>query len=122
MYTQARGKPTWILWDSQANGGFQRLAYTALFPTTIAEVFGVHAYASVNGFIYFVRGLGTLFGNPVGGLVLGAAPPGTGLVQRMGDFQNLIWYDGALLLGSSICVVGVRYFDAVDKKRWAWRA
>ncbi|CZS95405.1 related to protein MCH2 (monocarboxylate permease homolog) [Rhynchosporium agropyri] len=51
--------------------GMARGGYNTLFPTTIAEVFGLQAYASVNGFIYFIRGLGTMFGSPVGGKILG---------------------------------------------------
>lgn len=106
---------------NRADGG----GYNALFPTTITEVFGVHAYASVNGFLYFVRGLGALFGSPVGGLILGttrvAAPDGD-ISSSLGGYRKLIWYDGALLLGSSLCVVGVRGFDALDKRQWAWKA
>ena len=88
--------------------------YNALFPTTVAEVFGMRAYASVNGFIYFVRGMGALFGSPVGGAILGNS------VLR--NYKSVIWYDSALLFGASLCVVGVRYFDAVEKKGWKWRA
>lgn len=87
----------------------------ALFPVTISEVFGIQAYASVNGFVYFVRGCGAVFGSPVGGQVLGEG-------GGPSSYQKLIWYDGALLLGSSLCVIGVRGFDAVDKKIWKWKA
>ncbi|KAK2797515.1 hypothetical protein FQN51_008413 [Onygenales sp. PD_10] len=99
--------------------------YNALFPTTITEIFGVQAYTSVNGFIYFVRGLGALFGSPVGGLILGNSrvpSPGQDKSQILGDYRKLIWYDGALLLASSICVAGVRGFDALEKRKWVWRA
>ncbi|KAF2095281.1 major facilitator superfamily protein [Rhizodiscina lignyota] len=92
--------------------------YNALFPTTITEVFGIQAYASVNGFIYFVRGLGAFFGSPVGGVILGE---GRGK-EMSGQFKGVIWYDTALLLGSSLCVIGVRGFDAWDKKCWKWKA
>ena len=47
------------------------LGYMALFPITIFEVFGIQAYASVNSFVYFVRGCGAAFGPPVGGQILG---------------------------------------------------
>ncbi|KAM0806104.1 monocarboxylate transporter [Usnea florida] len=89
--------------------------YMALFPVTISEVFGIQAYASVNGFVYFVRGCGAAFGAPVGGQILGE---GVGA----GSYRRLIWYDGALLLGCSVCVLGVRGFDAVEKRRWRWKA
>ncbi|TPX20145.1 hypothetical protein DIZ76_016033 [Coccidioides immitis] len=99
--------------------------YNALFPTTVTDVFGVHAYASVNGFLYFIRGLGAMFGSPVGGLILGSSRtllPSEDTARLLKDYQRLIWYDGALLVGSSLCVIGVRGFDALEKRRWAWKA
>ncbi|KAL1956607.1 hypothetical protein VTO42DRAFT_6954 [Malbranchea cinnamomea] len=99
--------------------------YNELFPTTITEVFGVHAYASVNGFLYFISGLGALFGSPVGGSILGTsrtASPGSDVSSTLGNYRKLIWYDGALLLGSAVCVMGVRDFDALDKRHWTWKA
>jgi hypothetical protein len=73
----------------------------------------------VNGFIYFVRGLGAFFGSPVAGAILDSG----GLSNPRGvDFQKMIYYDAALLLGSSFCVIGVRGFDALEKKQWRWRA
>lgn len=90
-----------------------------MFPTTITEIFGIQAYASVNGFIYFVRGLGAFFGSPVAGAILDS-----GSHSNIGgtDFKKMIYYDAALLLGSSLCVIGVRGFDALDKRLWKWRA
>lgn len=80
----------------------------------MAEVFGLQAYASVNGFIYFVRGLGAMFGSPVGGAILGE--------NRLGNYKTVIVFDAALLAGAAFCVVGVRFYDAVDKRAWRWRA
>lgn len=77
-------------------------------------------YASVNGFIYFVRGMGALFGSPVGGKILG--DPSTSTMIRLAGYGKVIWFDAALLFGASLCVVGVRWLDAVDKKRWKWKA
>ena len=99
--------------------------YMALFPVTITDVFGIHAYASINSFIYFVRGIGAAFGSPVGGQILGdsrdlASGPDSAKVAA--DYRKLIWYDGALLLGSSLCVIAVRGFDAAEKKHWRWKA
>ncbi|KAM5464897.1 hypothetical protein MferCBS49748_005156 [Microsporum ferrugineum] len=127
----------WCLWLAAAvNGGKAPwlsfvimygilAAFNALFPTTITEIFGVHAYASVNGFLYFVRGLGALFGSPVAGFILGDShihPPGQETSKLLQGYRNLIWYDGALLFASSLCVLGVRGFDALEKREWAWRA
>jgi MFS family permease len=88
--------------------------YNALFPTTVVEVFGLQAYASVNGFMYFVRGLGAMVGSPVGGRILGQS--------ELGNYRNMVWFDAALLAGAAVCVVGVRFLDAVDKNVWRWKA
>lgn len=80
---------------------------------TIAEVFGLQAYASVNGFIYFVRGLGQMFGSPVGGTILGES--------KIGNYRNMVVFDAVLLGGAALCVVGVRAWDAVEKE-WRWKA
>lgn len=88
--------------------------YNSLFPTTIAEVFGIHAYASVNGFVYFVRGLGSFFGSPVAGTILGE--------NTRKNYLDVVYFDSALLFGASLCVIGVRYFDAVERGRWQGKA
>ena len=91
------------------------LGYNSLFPTTVIEVFGAQAYASVNGFIYFIRGLGALWGSPVGGaLVAGGTNPQA--------YITLIWYDFALLMFSSVCVIAVRGLDAAEKGRFKLKA
>jgi MFS family permease len=81
--------------------------YNALFPTTIAEVFGMQAYASVNGFIYFVRGLGSMFGSPVAGAILGES--------KLKNYPSVVYFDSALLFVATLCVVGVRYCDSLEK-------
>jgi MFS family permease len=115
-----------VVFYGVAGGG-----YNALFPTvsshisrsdrnlaeclqTVAEVFGLQAYASVNGFMYFIRGLGTMTGSPVGGVMLGES--------KLGNYTNVVWFDAALLAGATFCVVGVRFCDAVEKRAWAWKA
>jgi predicted MFS family arabinose efflux permease len=80
----------------------------------VAEVFGLQAYASVNGFIYFVRGLGTMFGSPIGGKILGES--------RRANYRNVVVFDVALLASATLCVVGVRCYDAIDKRDWKWKA
>ena len=81
---------------------------------TVAEVFGLQAYASVNGFIYFVRGLGTMLGSPVGGKILGES--------KLGNYRSVILFDAALLSGATFCVIAVRFFDSVEKRSWKWIA
>jgi MFS family permease len=104
-----------------ASGG-----YSALLPTTIAEIYGKEQYSSANAAIYFIRGLGAVLGAPVAGALLGTQPedgkatlPAHELKRR---FNKIAGYDGALLLVAGICVVFVRWFDARAKGRWKWIA
>jgi len=116
----------------------RRLLIYLLATKTIAEVFGLQAYASVNGFIYFVRGLGAMFGyvnellselaslsqssnanhetprSPIGGKIVGE--------NKVANYGNVAWFDGALLAGAAFCVLGVRGWDALEKGGWRWRA
>ncbi|KAI1742459.1 major facilitator superfamily domain-containing protein [Xylaria scruposa] len=94
---------------------FSAGGYYALFPALIAEVFGIQQYAAVNAFILFVRGLGTLFGTPVGGQLLGSPHEGNKAYARVA------YWDGALLMGATLCCVGVRWADGKGKG-WKWVA
>ncbi|KAI1098421.1 major facilitator superfamily domain-containing protein [Jackrogersella minutella] len=94
---------------------FSAGGYYALFPALIAEVFGIRQYAAVNAFILFVRGLGTMFGSPVGGQLLGSSEQGTGA------YASIAYWDGALLMGATACCVGVRWADGKGKG-WKWIA
>ncbi|KAI1119385.1 major facilitator superfamily domain-containing protein [Nemania sp. NC0429] len=94
---------------------FSAGGYYALFPALIAEVFGIRQYAAVNAFILFVRGLGTLFGTPVGGQLLGDSLEGTKA------YSHVAYWDGALLMGATVCCVGVRWADGKGKG-WRWVA
>ena len=92
-------------------------------------------YSSVNSFIYFIRGLGAVFGAPIAGLILGSHSRGTGAtpstsgsggmlstdVLRM-RYNDVAVFDGALLLASGFCVAYVRWLDARDKGGWSWKA
>jgi MFS family permease len=111
--------------------------YNALLPTTIMEVYGVENYASVNSVMYFIRGLGSIFGPPVAGVILGTHKRGVGAGVGAGmgmdtgvqmveglrkRYNEVVVYDGALLLAAALCVVYVRWLDARDKGRWRWKA
>lgn len=84
---------------------FSAGGYYALFPALITEVFGIRQYAAVNAFILFLRGLGTMFGSPVGGQLLGGSEEGPGA------YTSIAYWDGALLIGATMCCVGVRWAD-----------
>jgi len=98
-----------------ASYGFASGGYNALFPTTIAEVFGIQNYSSVSGFLYFVRGCGAMFGSPVAGKVLGRGA----LVEK---YKGVVWYDFALFGAAALAVLGVRWWDARGKGIWSWKA
>ena len=98
-----------VLYSISAGG------YYALLPALIAEVFGIRQYAAVNAFILFVRGLGTMFGSPVGGQLLGSKEEGTSA------YASIAYWDGALLMGATACCVGVRWAD-MKGKGWRWVA
>ncbi|KAK8038301.1 monocarboxylate transporter [Apiospora phragmitis] len=90
--------------------------YYGLFPALVAEVFGIRQYAAVNAFILFVRGLGTMFGSPVGGTLLGG-PEKAGTSA----YAGIAYWDGALLMGATLCCAGVRWADGKGKG-WKWIA
>lgn len=94
--------------------------YYALFPATIAEVFGIRRYAAVNAFILFFRGCGTMFGSPIGGQLLGTGGDKGALVGSA-DYAKIVYWDGALLLGATLCITGVRFAHARGKG-WSWIA
>lgn len=98
-----------VLYSFSAGG------YYALFPALIAEVFGIRQYAAVNAFILFVRGLGTMFGSPVGGQLLGTSDEGTGA------YVGIAYWDGALLIAATACCLGVRWADGKGRG-WQWIA
>ncbi|KAK4143576.1 MFS general substrate transporter [Dichotomopilus funicola] len=94
---------------------FSAGGYYALFPALVADVFGIRQYAAVNAFILFVRGLGTMFGSPVGGQLLGDSQEGARA------YASIAYWDGALLMCATVCCVGVRWADAKGKG-WKWIA
>lgn len=111
------GKPIWItfvVFYGLVAGG-----YNALLPTVIAEVYGIQNYSSVNGFTYFVRGVGALFGSPVAGVILDANSKASEVFE---GYRKVVIYDGTMLTVATVCVVLVRFCDAVDKAQWRWKA
>ncbi|KAH8992475.1 MFS general substrate transporter [Lactarius akahatsu] len=121
------------LWLDAARGRFLAFVvlygigsggYSALLPTTIAEVYGAEQYSAANAAIYFVRGFGAVFGAPVAGAILGTqnnheAGSLSGLRTR---FIYVAVFDGIVLGVAGICVTLVRWFDAKNKGVWKWKA
>ena len=99
--------------------------YNALLPTTITEVYGVQNYAHVNAAMYFIRGLGVIFGAPIAGVILGSHARGNAMMSMDILKDRYDWvavYVGALLLGAGLCVAYVRWLDAKNKGGWSWIA
>jgi hypothetical protein len=65
--------------------------------------------------LYFIRGIGAAWGSPVGGALV------EGNVQTKA-YIKVIWYDFALLIVASVCVMLVRGFDAKDKGAFKLKA
>ncbi|KAL9621869.1 MAG: hypothetical protein Q9160_003690 [Pyrenula sp. 1 TL-2023] len=94
---------------------FSAGGFYALFPALIAEVFGIGRYAAVNSIMLLVRGLGTIFGSPVGGQLLGSEEKG----RRA--YVGVACWDGALLVGATFGFVAVRWVHG-KAKGWKWIA
>ncbi|RUS28132.1 major facilitator superfamily domain-containing protein [Jimgerdemannia flammicorona] len=78
--------------------GLSSGAYMSLFPTVIADIFGLQKFPSIAGFLYFTRGVGSFFGSPVAGAILDAS--------WHENYTPVILYDGALL---SLAVVSIMW-------------
>lgn len=96
-------------------------AYVALFPTSLVELFGAQNFASVNGFLYMTRGLATLVGTPVGGVMIRSSH---GERPQPGDYSGMSILTTALLFAASGAVLWVRLEAMVQpdgKMRWKWK-
>jgi MFS family permease len=98
--------------------------YSALLPTTIAEVYGAEQYSTATAAIYFVRGFGAVLGAPVAGAILGTQNnhEARSLVDLRTRFKYVTVFDGMILVAAGICVTLVRWFDAKNKGPWKWGA
>jgi MFS family permease len=88
-------------------------AYVSLFPTVLVELFGVQNFASVNGFLYMVRGFGTLLGTPVAGALIhsGGAKVAVGFGRggrAAEEYAKSSVMVGALLAAATVSVLWVR--------------
>ncbi|RAO73331.1 uncharacterized protein BHQ10_009343 [Talaromyces amestolkiae] len=98
-------------------------AYVALFPTSLVELFGPQNFASVNGFLYMLRGIATMIGTPVSGLLIrGSATAAGALTPRMYEGMSLLVT--ILLFATAFSVVWVRLEAMVGpdgRANWKWR-
>ena len=94
-------------------------AYISLFPTVLVELFGVQHFASVNGLLYMLRGLGTLAGTPgAGALIRNTAPSGIA-VHSKASFKSPSLLIGALLTSATLSCVWVRV-EALQRSGSRW--
>jgi MFS family permease len=74
-------------------------AYISLFPTALAEQFGIRNFASNNGLLYMIRGFGTLVGTSVAGALV---PQNTEVRESEISLDRTFLLVGILLSGATI--------------------
>jgi MFS family permease len=93
-------------------------AYVSLFPTALAEQFGVQNFASINGLLYMLRGIGTLIGTPVAGSFIHRH---SGVSSHLASgFERMSIMVGCLLMGASMAVSWAR-IEAGARAHWPWK-
>ncbi|GAQ46995.1 hypothetical protein AtubIFM61612_003698 [Aspergillus tubingensis] len=95
-------------------------AYVSLFPTSLVELFGVQNFASVNGVLYMVRGMATMVGTPVGGVLVRSAA--NALTPKA--YENMSVLVSALLFAATAAIVWVRLEAMIGPDGhllWKWR-
>ena len=92
-------------------------AYVALFPTALVELFGVQHFASVNGLLYMLRGVGTLIGTPGAGALIRSTSKTT--MQSSLAFRSPSLLVGCLLTSATLGCLWVR-IEAMQTpgRRW----
>jgi MFS family permease len=99
--------------------GFTASAYVSLFPTALAEQFGIQNFASINGLLYMIRGIGTLVGTPVAGALINARK--TDMLGTVVNFEGTIVMVGVLLMSATMFVAWARVENALQYG-WKWRS
>jgi MFS family permease len=90
-------------------------AYISLFPASLIELFGQH-FTSVNGALYFIRGIGALLGTPLTSLLL----PGGSALEDPSNYSRVTYTVGLLLFAASLATLWVRIEGSAGKK-WTWK-
>lgn len=97
-------------------------AYVALFPTSLVELFGPQNFASVNGFLYMLRGLATMVGTPVSGLLIRSSTTAAVMTPRM--YEGMSVLVTMLLFATAFSSVWVRLEAMVGpdgRANWKWK-
>ena len=92
--------------------------YVSLFPASLVELFGVQHFASVNGFLYMLRGLGSLVGTPsAGSLIRSSGGAGGAGVYIPNSYERPSILTGVLLAGAGLSVFWARC-ESVGFRQW----
>lgn len=94
-------------------------AYVSLFPASLVELFGAQNFASVNGILYMMRGMATLVGTPIGGLLIRGPVDG----HSPASYSSMALLVSSLLFAGTAAVFWVRIeaitdMDRHGKRRW----
>jgi MFS family permease len=88
--------------------------YISLFPAALVELFGVQHFASVNGFLYMMRGFACLVGTPVAGALIRGSHGEGGFHLSKAYLKSAILI-GVLMVGATVGVAWVRIEAAIGK-------
>jgi MFS family permease len=100
--TQSDGRVLFIVFT--VFYGIFASAYVSLFPASLVELFGVQNFASVNGLLYMLRGMATLIGTPVAGVLIRSNQQNS----QPKNYQNTSIMVGILLVSAAVSVFWVR--------------
>ncbi|CAL5870813.1 uncharacterized protein PFLUO_LOCUS5053 [Penicillium psychrofluorescens] len=91
-------------------------AYISLFPASLIELFGVQHFTSVNGALYFIRGVGALLGTPLTLLLL----PSASALSDPASYERVTITVGVLMFAASMATLWVRIEGSAGKP-WTWK-
>lgn len=89
-------------------------AIISLLPTCLIDLFGASQYQALTGLMYFCRGIGSMLGTPIAGLLI----KNNGFITK--DYQNAIIYNGVLLSVSTILLGVMRYAYSKEMGVFKW--
>ncbi|KAM0438689.1 hypothetical protein ACHAPT_001445 [Fusarium lateritium] len=95
-------------------------AYVSLFPASLVELFGPQNFASVNGVLYMVRGMATMIGTPVGGVLIRNSSTAIGPKA----YERMSILVGTLMCAATVAVLWARLEAMVGtdgKRQWKWK-
>ncbi|KAH8807263.1 major facilitator superfamily domain-containing protein [Xylogone sp. PMI_703] len=95
--------------------GISAGAYVSLFPTALAEQFGIEVFPSISGLLYMIRGIGTLLGAPVGGALIQHSKESRGTPT---SFDRSFFLVSVLLTGATLSVMWARTMKASIERKW----